>query len=36
MTRHPEKPPDLAAYAAVVTLPIQWGDQDALDRKSVV
>lgn len=29
MTRHPEKPPDLAAYAAVVTLPIQWGDQDA-------
>ena len=29
MTRHPEEPPELAGYAAVVTLPIQWGDQDA-------
>jgi acyl-CoA thioester hydrolase len=29
MTLHAENPPELAGYAAVVTLPIQWGDQDA-------
>jgi len=29
MTRHPEKPAALADFAAIVTLPIQWGDQDA-------
>ncbi len=29
MSPYTEEPSELAGYAAIVTLPIQWGDQDA-------
>jgi len=33
MSPSTDRPSELAGYLALVTIPVQWGDQDALRNK---